>query len=232
MKYEEEFLTICLKLCENSGNFFTIKEFWQDITNVCAISKLQFVKLIKKLIRDKIIIYNNGNIRVKSSLYIVSRLYELNPMNFKYFSYLKWQNFEIFCKNILENHEFQCITNYRFKIDKNRTRREIDIIAYRPNLLLSIDCKKWSNRYKTSAIEKAISEQIERTKFLIKFNILKNKFPISLENKKTEIIPIIVISVLENTKSFKIPVVPIYQFNSFIDQIYLLKYSNYLIFTL
>lgn len=71
-----------------------------------------------------------------------------------------------------------------------------------------IECKKWAgNRYRLSALKKAIEKHKERTEFYRNLT-------------KENLIPIIVTFVEEDIKFYEdMPIVPILRLNSFINEI-------------
>ena len=77
-----------------------------------------------------------------------------------------WQDFEKLVGYVFEENDF--LVDYGFvKVFKNKKRRQYDLIAENDNSIFIIDCKKWSgNRYKSSALKKAIEKQIERSRFI------------------------------------------------------------------
>lgn len=77
--------------------------------------------------------------------------------------YLTWREFEAFCKQIVEHHQFQCFLNFRFTVPTNKKRYEIDILALRPPYILGFDAKHWQIRAgSNSALKRAIDQQYQR----------------------------------------------------------------------
>ncbi|MFX0137439.1 MAG: NERD domain-containing protein [Candidatus Hodarchaeota archaeon] len=162
---------------------------------------------------------NNGktlnlHFRMNLAIYGIVNL-KLQPS--QVINYLTWQEFEEFCLYVLEQHEFRCIRNFRFK--KRKSRFEIDILGFNRPYILCIDAKLWRIRYgKSSALKKAVDNQIIRTealsniisKYIDQLQILKWKY--------VYFIPILITSMNEGIKSHKeVPIVPFYQFNNFIS---------------
>jgi Holliday junction resolvase len=122
-----------------------------------------------------------------------------------------WQNFERLAAFILEENCFQV------KIDKvktfNKKRRQYDVIAKRGNQILLVECKKWSgNRYRLSALKRAIEQHKERTAF---YKSITGE----------DAVPIIVTLVEEDIQFYEgMPIVPIQKLNSFINEMD--KYAN------
>ncbi|QLH07913.1 hypothetical protein [Nitrosopumilus ureiphilus] len=117
---------------------------------------------------------------------------------------LDWKDFEGLTGEILSSKNFAVIKNMIL----TKPRMEIDVIGIRLGIAILIDCKHWK-RYSTSALQTAVKKQIERTKHYVE------KTPGGMA------VPVIVtlyqdkINFIEN-----VPIVPIFQFSSFIDEFY------------
>jgi len=117
---------------------------------------------------------------------------------------LSWKNFEGLVGEILSLKDFAIIKN----LILTKPRMEIDVIGIRLGIALLIDCKHWK-RYSNSALTSAVKKQIERTKHYI------SKTPGAIA------VPIIV-TLYQDKLDFinGVPLVPIFQFPSFIDEFY------------
>jgi len=117
---------------------------------------------------------------------------------------LDWKDFEGLTAAILASKNFAVIKNMML----TKPRMEIDVIGIRLGIAILIDCKHWK-RYSTSSLTSAVKKQIERTKHYVK------KTPGAIS------VPVIVtlyrdkVDFIEN-----VPIVPIFQFSSFIDEFY------------
>lgn len=117
-----------------------------------------------------------------------------------------WQKFEILVGFIFEANDFQVNIN---KVRTfNKKRRQFDVIAKKNDITYLIECKKWAgNRYRLSALKKAIEQHKERTEFY------RN---LTEEN----LIPIIVTFIEEDIKFYEdMPIIPIFRLNSFINEV-------------
>jgi hypothetical protein len=85
---------------------------------------------------------------------------------------------------------------------------EIDVIGIRLGIAMLVDCKHWK-RYSYSTLTYAVKKQIERTKHYV----LKTQGAIA--------VPVIV-TLYQDKLDFinRVPIVPIFQFSSFIDEFY------------
>ncbi|MDH3676954.1 MAG: hypothetical protein OEQ12_01480 [Nitrosopumilus sp.] len=117
---------------------------------------------------------------------------------------LNWRDFEGLTAEILETKNFAIIKN----LILTKPRMEIDVIGIRLGVAMIIDCKHWK-RYSSSALSEAVKKQVDRTKHYI------SKTPGSIA------VPVIV-TLYQDKIDFidRVPIVPIFQFSSFVDEFY------------
>ena len=117
---------------------------------------------------------------------------------------LNWRDFEGLTATILMSKDFAVIKNLILA----KPRMEIDIIGIRLGIAILIDCKHWK-RYSISSLTTVVKKQIKRTKHYVS------------KTHGTTAVPVIVtlyrdkVDFIEN-----VPIVPIFQFASFIDEFY------------
>jgi hypothetical protein len=117
-----------------------------------------------------------------------------------------WQNFERLAAFIFEKNDFRVTVNT--VKTSNKKRRQYDVIARKSNQTFLIECKKWAgNRYRLSALKRAIVHHKERTTFY--------------ENTTNEdAIPVIVTLIEEEIRVYEgVPLVPVQKLNSFINEL-------------
>ena len=115
-----------------------------------------------------------------------------------------WKDFEGLVAEILESKNFEVTRNFRMK----KPTMEIDVIGIHLGTAVLIDCKHWK-RMTNSALENIVLKQIDRVKHYV--------------TKTDEVMaaPVIVTLYQEGVKLVnKVPIVPIMQFSSFIDEFY------------
>ena len=115
-----------------------------------------------------------------------------------------WKDFEGLVAEILESKNFEVTRNFRMR----KPTMEIDVVGIHLGVAVLIDCKHWK-RMTNSALEKIVLRQIDRVKHYV--------------TSTNEVIaaPVIVTLYEEETKFVsKVPIVPIIQFSSFIDEFY------------
>ena len=117
---------------------------------------------------------------------------------------LDWKDFEGLTAAILASKYFAVIKN----LILTKPRMEIDVIGIRLGIAILIDCKHWK-RYSVSSLSTVVKKQIERTKHYVK------KTPGAIS------VPVIV-TLYQDKVNFieNVPIVPIFQFSSFIDEFY------------
>ena len=117
---------------------------------------------------------------------------------------IDWKDFEGLVAEILESKNFEVIRNFRMK----KPTMEIDVVGIHLGVAVLIDCKHWK-RMTNSALDEIVLRQIDRVKHYV--------------TSTNEVIaaPVIVTLYEEETKFVrKVPIVPIIQFSSFIDEFY------------
>ena len=115
-----------------------------------------------------------------------------------------WKDFEGLVAEVLESKNFEVVRNFRMK----KPTMEIDIVGIHLDTAVLIDCKHWK-RMSNSALENIVLKQIERVKHYVAIT--------------DEIVaaPVIVTLYQEETRFIsRVPIVPIIQFSSFIDEFY------------
>ena len=115
-----------------------------------------------------------------------------------------WKDFEGLVAEILESKNFEVIRNFRMR----KPTMEIDLVGMHLGVAVLIDCKHWK-RMSNSALEKIVLRQIDRVKHYV------------ASTNEAVAAPVIVTLYQEETKfARKVPIVPILQFSSFIDEFY------------
>ena len=118
--------------------------------------------------------------------------------------YIDWKDFEGLVAEILDSKHFDVLRNFRM----TKPTMEIDVVGVRLGVALLIDCKHWK-KLSRSALETIVAKQIERVKYYV-------------SNAKDVIAAPVIVTLNQEETSFinKVPIVPILQFSSFIDEFY------------
>ena len=117
---------------------------------------------------------------------------------------INWKDFEGLVAEILDSKHFDVLRNFRMK----KPTVEIDVVGIHLGIAMLIDCKHWK-RMNRSALETIVTKQIERVKHYV-------------SNAKNIIAIPVVVTLYQEEFSFinRVPIVPILQFSSFIDEFY------------
>ena len=117
---------------------------------------------------------------------------------------LDWKDFEGLVAEILSEKNFAVMKN----LILTKPRMEIDVVGIRLGIAMLIDCKHWK-RYSSSALTDAVKKQIERTRQYVS------------KTQNAIAVPVIV-TLYQDKVDFidNVPIVPIFQFSSFVDEFY------------
>ena len=117
-----------------------------------------------------------------------------------------WQNFERLAAFIFEKNDFRVTVNT--VKTWNKKRRQYDVIARKSDQTFLVECKKWAgNRYRLSALKKAVEQHNERTTF---YNNITHEGAI----------PLLVTLIEEEIRLYEgVPLVPVQKLNSFIHEL-------------
>jgi len=118
--------------------------------------------------------------------------------------YIDWKDFEGLVAEILDSKHFDVLRNFRM----TKPTMEIDVVGVRLGVALLIDCKHWK-KLSNSALETIVVKQIERVKHYV-------------SNAKGVIAVPVIVTLNQEETSFisRVPIVPILQLSSFIDEFY------------
>jgi hypothetical protein len=117
---------------------------------------------------------------------------------------LHWRDFEGLVAEILSSKDFAILRNFTL----TKPRMEIDVIGIRLGIAMLIDCKHWKNS-SLSSLRNMVKKQIDRTKHYV------SKTPGAIA------VPVIVTLYRDKVDFIdSVPIVPIFQFSSFVDEFY------------
>jgi len=178
----------------------------QDFSAIVKISSEESKKILENYIKIGIGTKQESNFyfeesdKLKTAILLIENGFPLDEIAIA----LNWKDFEGLTAEILEAKNFAIIKN----LILTKPRMEIDVIGIRLGVAMLIDCKHWK-RYSSSSLSEAVKKQIERTKHYI------SKTPGSIA------VPVIV-TLYQDKIDFidRVPIVPIFQFSSFVDEFY------------
>ena len=118
--------------------------------------------------------------------------------------FLSWQDFEELVSRILDENGFHIQKN----LILTKPRMEIDVVGIKLGISILIDCKHWK-RMTQSALNDIVEKQVERVKSYVQ------------KTESTSAIPVIVTLHQENVDFVnQVPIVPIMELSSFLDEFY------------
>ena len=180
-----------------------------SIEDFSAVTKLNIID--SKTILDEFIKNNIGTKqdnsyyfedadKLKIAVILLERGFPIDEISIV----LDWKDFEGLTATILASKDFAVIKNMIL----TKPRMEIDVIGIRLGIAILIDCKHWK-RYSISSLTTVVKKQIERAKHYVA------KTPGAIS------VPVIV-TLYQDKVDFidSVPIVPIFQFSSFIDEFY------------
>lgn len=178
----------------------------KDFAVVAETNQIIAKEILDDLVKNEIGVFDNNVINFKSGDKLKSALFALRkgaPIE-EISKHLNWKDFEGLTANILEAKGFGTIRN----LILTKPRMEIDVIGIKLGMSILIDCKHWK-RQSRSSLKAAVEKQIARVKHYV------SKTPGAVA------VPTIV-TLFQDELSFinKIPIVPILQFSSFVDEFY------------
>lgn len=143
--------------------------------------------------------FSDGD-RLKAAMLMIQRGSQIDEVA----QHLSWQDFEGLTAQILEMKDFSVIRNHIM----TKPRMEIDVIGVKLGVAMLIDCKHWKH-HSASALEEVVQKQIERTKQYV-------------ARTSGAVAAPVIVTLYQDKMSFinKVPIVPIFQFSSFIDEFY------------
>jgi hypothetical protein len=145
-------------------------------------------------------IYFQDNDKLKTSLLALRMGAPIDEIS----QILDWKDFEALVSEILGLREFDVTRN----LTLSKPRMQIDVIGTKAGVAILIDCKHWK-RLSYSVLETAVNKQIERTKHYV------------TKEKVRAALPAIVTLYQEKVKFInKVPIIPIFQLDSFCDEFY------------
>lgn len=178
----------------------------QDFSAVTKISSTDSKTILDEFVKNGIgnlennFYYFEDGDKLKIAVALLEKGFPIDEISIA----LDWRDFEGLTGAILAEKNFAVIKNMML----TKPRMEIDVVGIRLGIAILIDCKHWK-RYSTSSLSTAVKKQVERTKQYV------SKTPGAMA------VPVIV-TLYQDKIDFidNVPIVPIFQFASFIDEFY------------
>lgn len=178
----------------------------KDFSVVAEIDEQNAKKILDEIIQIGIGRINEGSYnfvpsdRLKFALFAIKKGVPVEEVS----EHIDWKDFEGLVAEILEEKGFTTIRNMML----TKPRMEIDVVGINLGIAMLIDCKHWK-RTSSSAIINVVKKQVERTKHYVS------------QTHGAIAVPVIVTLYQESIDFVnRVPIVPILQFSSFVDEFY------------
>jgi len=152
--------------------------------------------------------------RLKLALYAIKQGADVQSVSLG----LNWREFEEICAQAFQFYGYEVYRNFRFTSGKHRY--EIDVIGVRAPLIICVDCKRWSSG-RFSALRKSALQHFEKVEALSENKSALYRLGVNGWSKAVLIAAIL--SIYEDkVKIYEgIPIVPVFKFNSFLNELQL-----------
>ena len=177
-----------------------------DFSAASEIDEFSAKELLGIFIENGIGVLDNGIVNFQNSDKILASIFAItNGASIEDVAeFLSWQNFEELVTCILEENGFQVEKNLML----TKPRMEIDVVGIKLGIAVLIDCKHWKKISK-SALDDIVYKQTARVKNYVS------------KTESTMAIPVIVTLHQEKVNFVnKVPVIPVIQLSSFLDEFY------------
>ena len=164
----------------------------KEILNVLVANNIGYFE-------GEIINFNQGD-KLRAALFAIEQGAPIEEVSI----YLDWRDFEGIVAEILESKGSSIIKN----LVLTKPRMEIDVIGINHGIALLIDCKHWK-RLSQSTLREIVKKQVARVRHYV------------AKTPGAKAVPAIV-TLYQEEVSFieKVPIIPILQFSSFVDEFY------------
>ena len=178
----------------------------EDFSAVTEMNTIESKGILDDLIKnnvgtkqDDLYFFEIGD-KLKLAIILLEQGYPIDEIS----AALDWKDFEGLTAEILYSKDFGVIRN----LILTKPRMEIDVVGIRLGYALLIDCKHW-NRYSVSSLTTAAKKQTERAKQYVA------KTPGAIAAP-------VIVTLHQDKVNFigNVPIIPIFQFSSFVDEFY------------
>ena len=128
---------------------------------------------------------------------------------------INWKDFERYVERYFNENGFKTRRNYRI----SRSRKEVDILAYRDNILFCIECKQWDKRISEGILKNIVKNHLGKCSSLLKEH----------DFSSYKVYPLII--TLRYSKQIyieNVPILPIRGLREFLQKYYSLIIKGYL----
>ncbi|MGQ0791331.1 MAG: hypothetical protein ACT4NJ_03795 [Nitrosopumilaceae archaeon] len=177
-----------------------------DFAIVAQTDQISAKEILNVLVANKIGSFEGENVnfnpedKLKTALFAISQGAPIDDVSI----YLNWKDFEGLVAEILESKNFDIIKN----LVLTKPRMEIDVIGINHGVAVLIDCKHWK-RMSSTTLRGIVRKQVARVKHYV-------------EKTQGAIAVPAIVTLYQEEISFidNVPIIPILQFSSFLDEFY------------
>ena len=180
--------------------------FIQDFAIVTDTNNQTTKKILDIFIKNDIGKFDGDTVyfelgdKIKAAFLIIENGGQIEQVS----EHLDWKDFEGLVAQILEEKGFATMKNMIL----TKPRMEIDVVGINHGIAMLIDCKHWK-KLSQSSLNTIVEKQIKRVKHYVS------------KTNEAIAVPIIVTLYHEQINFInRVPIVPIQQFSSFIDEFY------------
>ncbi len=199
----------------------------ESINKSARISADVSGELLQKMQRDGLVYVKADAVEVDGSqrLKLAAKAINLGADLEQVSSLLQWKEFERLAATALIQNGYAVSRNLHFRY--NGRKWEIDVVGSKKPIALCLDCKHWHYGMNQARLGTAIQEQIQRTSVLAQI-LPRLDGKVECASWERAILVPAVLSLLVGRAKFidDVPIVPILQLQSFLDQ--LLAHANLL----
>jgi len=177
-----------------------------DYSIVTETDQISAKEILNTLVANKIGTLHNNTVNFKQGDKLKAALFALRqgaPIEEVAID-LNWKDFEALVAEILESKGFSVIRN----LVLTKPRMEIDVIGINHGVAILIDCKHWK-RQSSSLLRNIVKKQVSRVKHYV-------------ANTEAAFAVPAIVTLFQEELNFidKVPIIPIIQFSSFVDEFY------------
>ncbi|HXV66934.1 MAG TPA: restriction endonuclease, partial [Nitrosopumilaceae archaeon] len=177
-----------------------------DFAIVAQTDQISAKEILNILVANKIgsfegeIVNFNQEDKLKAALFAIRQGAPIDDVSI----YLNWKDFEGLVAEILESKNFEIKKN----LVLTNPRMEIDVVGINHGIAVLIDCKHWK-KMSVSSLGVIVKKQVKRVKHFV------------AKTQEAMAVPVIV-TLYQEEISFidNVPIVPILQLSSFLDEFY------------
>ena len=180
--------------------------FIQDFAIVTDTNNKTAKKILDVFIKNDIGKFDGDTVyfelgdKIKAAFLIIENGGQIEQVS----EHLDWKDFEGLVAQILEEKGFATMKNMIL----TKPRMEIDVVGINHGIAMLIDCKHWK-KLSQSSLNTIVEKQIKRVKHYVS------------KTNEAIAVPVIVTLYHEQINFInRVPIVPIQQFSSFIDEFY------------